>query len=307
MTGKDSLLDMSAFHSRLVLRGTLKLRTGLRLGAGRDTQVEASSNLPVLKGADGRPYIPGASLKGAWRATTESLLRGLPGQDRTLACVSVPRDEETVPPKVCLTTATVSRLKTAAPGDWSQVLGDRADQVAGMSLDEALRALSCWTCRVFGAPWLAGKAMVKDAFVRREWGDLAQPEVRDGVAIDRDKGSAASRRKYDYEVVPAGTPFELEILVENASAQEMGLAWLGLLAFQHGWIPLGGARSRGLGWCDLEVDWPGSQWLTRENLVQGLFPDDPCSPPGLLEGIGAVKTKGWMNAFLREIGLQEGQ
>jgi hypothetical protein len=32
MTGKDSLLDMSAFHSRLVLRGTLKLRTGLRLG-----------------------------------------------------------------------------------------------------------------------------------------------------------------------------------------------------------------------------------------------------------------------------------
>lgn len=308
MTERDRLLDMRAFHSQLVLRGTLRLRTGLRLGAGRDTQVEAAADLPVVKTTDGQPYIPGASFKGAWRATTESLLRGLPDhREKNLACISVPRDEEEVPPRICLTAAAVSRLKATPPDEWPQVLDRRAADVKDKSLDEALRILSCSTCRVFGAPWLAGKVLVKDLPVGSGWGDLAQLEVRDGVAIDRDKGSAAPRRKYTYEVIPAGASFDLEIVVENASDAELGLAWLGLLAFQQGWVPLGGARSRGLGWCELDVDWSKSQWLTRDSLVEILFPDDPSSLPGSLRETGAALAAEWLNAFLQVLGLEGGR
>ncbi|HIP96744.1 MAG TPA: CRISPR-associated RAMP protein [Anaerolineae bacterium] len=303
----DNLLDMRAFHSRLILRGTLELRTGLRLGAGRDTQIEAAADLPVVKMADGRPYIPGASFKGAWRAATEALLRGLPDhQAKNLACVSVPRDEETIPPLICLTAAAVGRLKTTPPEKWAEILDGRAAQVQDKSLDQALRALSCRTCRLFGAPWLAGKVLVKDLAVGAGWGELTRPAVRDGVAIDRDKGSAAPKKKYTYEVVPAGTPFAVEIVVENADAAELGLAWLGLLAFQQGQIPLGGARSRGLGWCVFQVNWPRSQWLTRDNLLESLFPDDPAALPGSLAEDGAAQAAGWLSTFLREIGLEGG-
>jgi CRISPR-associated RAMP protein (TIGR02581 family) len=296
--------DMQAFYRRLTLRGVLTLRTGLRIGAGRDLLFDMSE-LPVVKTADGRPYIPGASFKGAWRAATESLLRGL--QDGTsatdLACLSVPRDEETVPPRICLTTAAVNRLKTTPPGDWPKVLDGRAVLVAGKSLDEALRILSCWTCRVFGAPWLAGKVLVKDLLLEPTWAGIVQPQVRDGVTIDRDKGSAAPKRKFAYEVVPAGTPFAFEVIVDNGSDAELGLAWLGLQAFQRGQIPLGGARSRGLGWCELKIDWQGSQWLTRDNLLAGLFPEDPTQPVGILAEGGPAQAEGWWQAFLRETGL----
>lgn len=303
----DNLLDMRAFHSRLVLRGTLELRTGLRLGAGRGTQIEAAADLPVVKTVDGRPYIPGASFKGAWRAATEALLRGLPDhQAKNLACISVPRDEETVPPPLCLTATAVSRLKTTPPERWNEILDGRAAQVQDKPLDEALRMLSCRTCRLFGAPWLAGKVLVKDLAVGEGWGELTRPAVRDGVAIDRDKGSAAPKKKYTYEVVPEGTPFAVEIVVENADDAELGLAWLGLLAFQQEQIPLGGARSRGLGWCTLQVDWPRSQWLTRGDLLEGLFPDDPTALPGSLAEDGATKAAGWLKAFLHEIGLEGG-
>ncbi|MEJ5312387.1 MAG: CRISPR-associated RAMP protein Csx7 [Anaerolineae bacterium] len=301
------LPDMSAFHSRLVLRGVLELRTGLRLGAGRDTEIEAAADLPVLKTTDGRPYIPGASFKGAWRAAVESLLRGLPGhQEQNLACVSVPRDEETVPPLICLTTAAVSRLKETPPERWSKVLDGRVTQVQGKSLDEALRILSCWVCRTFGAPWLAGKVLVKDLLVSTDWSNLARPAVRDGVAIDRDKRSAAPKRKYTYEVVLPGTPFDVEVVIENAGDAELGLAWLGLLAFQRGQIPLGGGRSRGLGWCELKVDWANSQWLTPDNLAMALFPDDPATVPGSLAKVGPTQAMGWLKAFLGQIGLEGG-
>jgi len=305
--GNGRVPDMRSFQRRLILRGRLTLRTGLRVGAGRDPLLEVSE-LPVMKTADGRPYIPGASFKGAWRAATEALLRGLPDhRAKNLACLSVPRDEETIPPPVCLTTAAVNRLKTTPPEAWAEILNGRASQVKGKSLDEALRILSCRTCRVFGAPWMAGKVLVKDLTLAPGWEGLVEPQVRDGVAIDRDKGSAADKRKFAYEVVPADTPFEVEIVVENPSDAELGLAWLGLRAFQQGRIPLGGARSRGLGWCTLEIDWGRSQWLTPENLLASLFPEDPDQPVGVLEEeSGSEQVERWWRTFLQEIGVEGG-
>jgi CRISPR-associated RAMP protein (TIGR02581 family) len=291
----------------LILRGTLTLRTGLRVGAGRDPLLEVSE-LPVIKTVDSLPYVPGSSFKGAWRAATEALLRGLPdSRAKNLACLSVPRDEGTVPPPICLTTAAVGRLKTTPPEKWGSILDGRAAQVKGKSVDEALRLLSCRACRVFGAPWLAGKVLVKDLMLAPNWENLVEPQVRDGVAIDRDKGSAADKRKFAYEVVPADTPFAVEIVVENPSDAELGLAWLGLRSFQQERIPLGGARSRGLGWCVLEIDWSRSQWLTAENLLASLFPEEPDRPAGTLsEETGSAQVERWLRAFLQEIGLEGG-
>src|SRR2546430_289839 len=77
------------------------------------------------------------------------------------------------------------------------------------------------------------------------------PVVRD--AIDRDTGTAAAKKLYDFEVVPAGMRFKCEIVVENAADWELGLLMIGLRPFELGEASLGGARSRGLG--SVKIEW----------------------------------------------------
>lgn len=305
--------DFSAFRSRLRVRGHLTFQSALRVGAARGGDLFSAADLPVMKLEDGTPYIPGSSFKGGWRATTEALLRGLPGaEDHNLACISVPRDETTPKPDVCLTTALVTRLKADAehPERWSDIVGPkRAPEIAGCTdLDVALRNLSCWTCRLFGAPWLAGKIRVKDLYLPPGWAPLVEPNVRDGVAMDRDTGTAADKQKYTYEVVPQQTPFSVQILIQNATEAELGLAWLGLAAFEQGQIPLGGARSRGLGACALEIDWTDTHWIDNERaLLQALFPvetEAEAELPTALGAQGTVRVAQWRSTFLQTIGVE---
>jgi CRISPR-associated RAMP protein (TIGR02581 family) len=85
---------------------------------------------------------------------------------------------------------------------------------------------------------------------------LRLTEVRDGVGIDRDLGSARKGIKYDYEVVPAGARFDVCIVLENAEEWEIGLLLLSLKAMEQGELPIGGKTTRGLGWgklIDLKV------------------------------------------------------
>lgn len=298
----------------------MKFETALRIGASRSTQVD-EPDLPVLRDALGRPYIPGSSFKGALRSYTEAVLRTLQARpevsDKNLACLSVgkparrPAGEE--PPHVCLHQNEVDGLKSALgsdPPDWSKLPEALRQRLPGeedlkaqarrssseATLDRALRDLSCWACRVFGAQWLAAKALLRDLPLQHEqdW----PREVRNGVAIDRDAGRAFPGQLYDLEVLPAGATFDLEILIENATPQELGLLWLGLGAFERGEIPLGGARSRGLGWCRLEPDWSHSQYIDASNLLDSLF-----SPERLrgAEQLGSQPAL-WVRAFGEAIG-----
>ncbi len=74
------------------------------------------------------------------------------------------------------------------------------------------------------------------------------------MAIDRDTETASDGKLYDFQVVPAGTPFEFRAVVENAEEWELGLLMVGLHQFETQQIPLGGGRSRGLGVVELTLD-----------------------------------------------------
>lgn len=282
---------LAGFESRLELRGRLTLATGLRIGAGKSEEV-AATGLPVVKTVDGQPYIPGSSFKGAWRAFTETVLRTVQAQpevrDDNLACFSASKGRERSSkeqPGCCLTAAEVQDLKAAHLEDPT-------------GLDRLLRERSCWTCRVFGAPWLASKVLVRDLSVVE--GTFLQTEVRDGVAIDRDTGKVSGGRKYQFEAVPAETEFALEVLVENASPAELGLAWLGLRAMERGMVPLGGARSRGLGRCRFEPHWADCRYVTSENLIPYLFGQ------GLViadDDVWQSQVAEWIGEFKKVIGI----
>lgn len=312
--------DLSTFTSRLHFQGRLKLISALRVGAQQSQAVD-EPDLPVLRDAAGLPYIPGSSFKGALRSYVESVARALQAQpdvqDRNLACLVVGKDKQRFPDDAtCLVQNEVTILKKMSPETWREArevqallprLPDQAtlqDLVSRHGrdavLDQTLRSLSCWTCRLFGAPWLASKVLIKDLYVLNPE-QFAGTQIRDGVAIDRDTGRAGSGLKYQFEAVPADAGFGLELLVENATEAELGLLWLGMSAFERGEVLLGGAKSRGLGWCKLTPDWPASRYFSASNLLDTLLGATPESAADLSQ-----QPRTWIAAFACAIGAQGG-
>jgi CRISPR-associated RAMP protein (TIGR02581 family) len=216
------------FKNRLEISGTLSTITALRIGAGRSLD-PTSSDLPVMKDALGRPLIPGSSFKGAMRSRLESFLRGI---DLTLA-----ND-----PNELVDSHWMNRVK-----ELKKTTTDDA------SLTQALIAITDRVSLLFGSPWMAGKLQIQDLHVVTDlW--FGQYQERDGVSIDRDTETAADGRKYDFQVVPAGTLFSFKAIVENATDAELGLLTIGLTQFEDEMIPLGGGNSRGLGVVKLDLD-----------------------------------------------------
>ena len=229
------------FKNRLELTGSLTTITALRISAGRSTE-PIGSDLPVIKDTFGRPLIPGASFKGALRSRLESFLRGIVGSDRKL--VANPAIEE----EWSITSQELKKLKE--------------DYTDDLALTTEIIQQTDLVSRLFGSPWLASKFQVRDLTVLPEYW-FGQYQERDGVAIDRDTETAADGKLYDFQVVPAGTPFYFKAVVENAEPWELGLLMIGLQQFETEQIPLGGGRSRGLGVVKLEID--QMKWIDVNN------------------------------------------
>ncbi len=229
------------FKNRLEITGTLKTVTALRISAGRSTE-PIGSDLPVIKDALGRPLIPGSSFKGALRSRLESFLRGIVGSDRKLVANPAIENEWSI------TAQEMKQIKQNFPDDQALT-------------DEILKHTDL-VSHLFGTPWLASKFQVRDLTVQPDaW--FGQYQERDGVAIDRDTETAADGKLYDYQVVPAATPFDFKAVVENARDWELGLLMIGLHQFETEQIPLGGGRSRGLGVVKLEID--KMRWVDVED------------------------------------------
>ncbi len=255
--------------SRLDLVGDYILETPLRISTGES----------VLLDGEGRPVIPASSFRGALRAYLESVLRGIrqPETRRTvtlrgadgrpmptsrtvkLCCDSVDKRQDDANYQGCLTHAIVSR--------WE------ADPVLKPQLDSALIDCSCQMCRLFGAPWLAGRVMVSDLQVRPEsWnGSFAR---RGGLAISRDRDIMIDNSAYQRDAVPAGTRFGFRLLLETATPDEQGLILLGLRAFAEGGISLGADRARGLGRGMLVIDWANCRFVDPDRLIGAILNGD---------------------------------
>ncbi|WP_445177009.1 type III CRISPR-associated RAMP protein Csx7 [Microcoleus sp.] len=242
------------FINRLEITGTLTTVTALRISKGRSTE-PIGSDLPVIKDAFGRPLIPGASFKGALRSRLESFLRGI---DPNLAANPAIEAEWSI---------TNERLngsngiKKEVEEELKQYPEKERSARRDSLLTEKIINETDLASLLFGSPWIASKFQVRDLTVQPDaW--FGQYQERDGVAIDRDTETAADGKLYDYQVVPAATPFDFKAVVENAHDWELGLLMIGLHQFETEQIPLGGGRSRGLGVVKLEID--KMRWIDVE-------------------------------------------
>ncbi len=222
-------------HSRLLsrhsFRGALVCDTAVHVGTGDRTDVFATSDMPVARDGAGRPYIPGSSFRGAFRAGLESLLRGLEGGDSPVRVCDPLRQEGTAEPSC------------------SERVRAKRQQKKSLTEDLAFRLAwdeSCPVCRIFGHSFLASRVWIGDLKLSTQ-PDKAQTYLRDGVGLDRDLRSAAKGILYNFEAVPADARFDLRLEVENAEDHELGLLLTGLGLFEDGFIGIGGKRARGLG------------------------------------------------------------
>ena len=272
--------DFFAFRSRWRISAHLVMKTPLSIGS-RLSFLPAGSDLPVIKTPDGTPFIPGSSLKGVICAYTERLLRTL-NDDRKKwkgqqlwACDPLREQQR------CVIATCCDRCEECQAHCCSECSHCKSCMVNRRShngeLDDAgftkeLWEHSCTACRLFGSPWLASRVAFQDALLSNSDEMLRLTEVRDGVGIDRDLGTAKRGIKYDYEVVPAGARFDLRIVVENADEWEVGLLLVALRALEQGELPLGGKTSRGLGWGTMQE--LTVRHLTVDDLVPFLLGQD---------------------------------
>lgn len=278
-------LMFDQLKNRLTISGQIVTRSALRIGSGRATDPTAP-DLPLLRDDLGRPFIPGASFKGVLRSNAEALVRATVGDPHQGACepfdTETEKEEEAV---ICLAAKKLGQLKK------NEKIKDNDKALTETILDHL-----CMACQTFGSPWLAAHLSVADLLVDEDsW--IGHTETRHGVAIDRDTGTAAEKKLYTYEVVPAGTCFDLRLTLENTKDWQRGMVLAGLLPFMRGESALGGFTSRGLGWAEIDERYTIRYWQAdgADSLLELAL--------GLTQGdeIPLNQQQDWVEAFRDEL------
>jgi CRISPR-associated RAMP protein (TIGR02581 family) len=246
-------MKWDTFENRLRITGELVAVTGVRVGMSAESAMPTATDLPVIKDANGRPFIPGSSLRGAVRAHIERIVRAFEP--------SVGNGRGALDP------IDVRKYNSLYDG----------------KSEEQIFEVSSRVDQVFGSPKLASRVRFTDLPLLTEG---AEPELRDSVAIDREKESVAN--KYDFEAMPAGVRFGLEIVAENLDDHELGLLLLGVRELERGNIRIGGFKGRGLGVVLLEN--VRYEWVDRNSLLAYLV-DNTTQPVD----------QAWVNAKLQAL------
>jgi len=266
------------FKNRYFVNAVLVMETPVSVGS-RISLIPTGSDLPVVKTPEGIPFIPGSSLKGVIRAQTERILRTLDMNGKKIngkrlwACDPLNEEDRCIVTQCCENCRECNGKDCCDKCDRCKACmikrnRDEKGELNDKKFTEELFKKSCTACRLFGSQWLASRIYFKDAILINYQDLLRIVEVRDGVGIDRDLGSSKPKFKYDFEVVPAGAKFQINIIAENVEEWEIGLLLLVLKAMERGEIPVGGKVTRGLGWGklqDLKVE-----RITAENLLSYL-------------------------------------
>lgn len=174
-------------------------------------------------------YLPGSSLKGSVRSYCEKIGRTV-GLD-----VCNPLTDESC--------------------------GRRLERKARTASSAEIYHDLCPICRLFGHMVMASHAWFADAYPTPETIQAVnETEERDGVAIDRISGAVAVG-PFQLEVVTRGV-FQTQLTVRNFQLWQVGLLAVALRDMTDGRVPIGFAKSRGLGqvkvtYQKLQISYPG--------------------------------------------------
>lgn len=228
--------------NRFHFTGKLTLIHALHIGNGRG---DDTTDALVVSNTSGIPIIPGSSLRGVFRSETEKMLMGLYQQKFTKMWACQLYESDLPDEHFCVNNTVHKESREKAT-----LLNKKNNDEVWNELRDDL----CDACQLFGAGTFYASRL---RFLDLELEGEHKKEIRHGVGIHRDTGTAAPGVKYDKQVVEAGAVFRFEALAENLEEKDCQLLALGFSQLTSGEMALGGSTGRGLGTFKLEgcVEW----------------------------------------------------
>jgi CRISPR-associated protein Csm3 len=230
---------------KLILEGEMLCESGLHVGAGKGSLEIGGADNPVVKDAQGRPYVPGSSLRGRIRSLLEQAtgmavpselvyISKRKGQEVRIHQSDRPDDE------ICI-------LFGRSPGRLEKAVG--GDENGAQATPARLS--------VFDAPLIAGSITPQ----MRENLDDELTEVKSENAIDRITSQANPRT---LERVPAGARFRIRMVLDLLCVEDSVLPALliqGLRLLEDDALGGGGSRGNGrVSFDNLKLTWRGRDY-----------------------------------------------
>jgi CRISPR-associated protein Csm3 len=230
---------------KLILEGEMLCESGLHVGAGKGSLEIGGADNPVVKDAQGRPYVPGSSLRGRIRSLLEQATgMAVPSE---LVYISKRKGQE------------VRIHQSDRPDDEICILFGRSPgrmEKAGGGDESGVHATPA-RLSVFDAPLIPGSITPQ----MRENLDDELTEVKSENAIDRITSQANPRT---LERVPAGARFRIRMVLDLLCAEDSvlpGLLVQGLRLLEDDALGGGGSRGNGrVSFDNLKLTWRGRDY-----------------------------------------------
>ncbi|MEN8905342.1 MAG: CRISPR-associated RAMP protein Csx7 [Clostridiales bacterium] len=225
------------FYNKYIIKGEIIAETGIHIGTGNSEIKPITLKNPVLKNISGEPFIPGSSMKGVMRSYLEKILK-IPGFEKINNSVEICTAD-----KSCLSKEEMDKNF----GEKEEKEYKKQRELGHKYFADYLKKKTCDICQLFGSGDLSSKILVRDLKVIED--SFSGFEVRTGISIDRDINIAKDTSLFEIEIIPAGTRFELYLILDNLDKEE--IEWKNILivlnSFLNSEIDIGGIKSRGLG------------------------------------------------------------
>ena len=258
-------MDFSTFKNKYILTGKIVVLNALHIGSGKETD---DRDAPFISLDDDKNfYIPGSTFRGYLSTKLERFLDS--GNGFKIKNNGEELNEADV--KLIFGYTNLDKLETK--------INDK-DNEKDRKLKENNRKIQDRIIRKLNAKnldevkSLAGRIHISDMPVLKN----VKYITRDGIKIDRNTGATEKGAKFDYDVVPAGTEFELNIELENIEDYQLDLIGLSLndILKDNGDL-FGGKTSRGIGKCrlkDLKMKYVTSddKEKLKKYIFEGKFP-----------------------------------
>ena len=258
-------MDFSTFKNKYILTGKIVVLNALHIGSGREKDDRDAPFISLDN--DKNFYIPGSTFRGYLSTKLERFLDS--GNGFKIKNNGEELNEADV--KLIFGYTNLDKLETK--------INDK-DNEEDRKLKENNRKIQDRIIRKLNAKnldevkSLAGRIHVSDMPVLKD----VKYVTRDGIKIDRNTGATEKRAKFDYDVVPAGTEFDLNIELENIENYQLDLIGLALndILKDNGDL-FGGKTSRGIGKCrlkDLKMKYVTSEdkEKLKKYIFEGKFP-----------------------------------